>query len=97
MSSVLTVNPMQTTNARGTFYTKSDGLIQGVALDDPAARYALASGTLANSETRPLWGGVAVNELVLASPRRRVAQPLSGRPRSLNWWGSRCSTKRTTA
>ena len=64
MSSVLTVNPMQTTNARGTFYTKSDGLIQGVALDDPAARYALASGTLANSETRPLWGGVAVNELV---------------------------------
>nr|MBJ7892527.1 hypothetical protein [Serratia sp. PAMC26656] len=55
---------MQTTNARGTFYTKSDGLIQGVALDDPAARYALASGTLANSETRPLWGGVAVNELV---------------------------------
>ncbi|MGB8668022.1 MAG: hypothetical protein WCD24_25255, partial [Serratia inhibens] len=64
MSSVLTVNPMQTTNARGTFYTKSDGLIQGVALDDPAARYALASGTLANSETLPLWGGVAINELV---------------------------------
>lgn len=51
MSSVLTVNPMQTTNALGTFYTKSDGLIQGMALDDPAARYALASGTLANSET----------------------------------------------
>ncbi|MEC5542354.1 hypothetical protein P9917_002790 [Serratia nevei] len=64
MSSVLTVNPMQTTNALGTFYTKSDGLIQGMALDDPAARYALASGTLANSETLPLWGGVAVNELV---------------------------------
>ncbi|CEU81800.1 hypothetical protein F0422_20300 [Salmonella enterica] len=64
MSSVLSVNPMQTTNARGTFYTKSDGLIQGVALDDPAARYALASGTLSNDEVKPLWGGLAVNELV---------------------------------
>ncbi|MGX5055999.1 hypothetical protein ACWKX9_20395 [Enterobacter asburiae] len=64
MSSALTVNPMLTTNAGGTFYVKSDGLIQGVALDDPAARYALASGTLSSSEIKPLWGGVAINELV---------------------------------
>lgn len=28
MASALSVNPMQTTNARGTFYAKSDGLIQ---------------------------------------------------------------------
>lgn len=72
MSSVLTVNPMQTTNASGTFYVKSDGLIQGVALDDPAARYALASGTLSSDEKKPLWGGVAINELVpgvSSSPR----------------------------
>ncbi|EJZ4551209.1 hypothetical protein OIB85_004814, partial [Salmonella enterica] len=54
MASALSVNPMQTTNARGTFYAKSDGLIQGVALDDPAARYALASGTLASDEIKPL-------------------------------------------
>ncbi|EDU1603063.1 hypothetical protein C9458_002677 [Salmonella enterica subsp. houtenae serovar 48:g,z51:-] len=64
MASALSVNPMQTTNARGTFYAKSDGLIQGVALDDPAARYALASGTLASDEIKPLWGGLPVNELV---------------------------------
>lgn len=64
MSSVLTVNPMLTTNAGGTFHVNSDGLIQGVALDDPAARYALASGTLSSSEIKPLWGGVAINELV---------------------------------
>lgn len=64
MSSVLTVNPMQTTNAAGMFYTKSDGFIQGVAMDDPAARYALASGTLSGSEKTPMWGGVPVDELV---------------------------------
>ncbi|MDM3064130.1 hypothetical protein ACEWB5_16645 [Citrobacter koseri] len=64
MASALSVNPMQTTNAYGTFYAKSDGLIQGVALDDPAARYALASGTLSGDEVKPLWGGLAVNELV---------------------------------
>ncbi|MDK1204190.1 MULTISPECIES: hypothetical protein [Cronobacter] len=64
MTSALSVNPMQTTNARGSFYAKSDGLIQGVALDDPAARYALASGTLASDEVKPLWGGLAINELV---------------------------------
>ncbi|EDW1817484.1 hypothetical protein HX22_002051 [Salmonella enterica subsp. enterica] len=64
MASALSVNPMQTTNARGTFYAKSDGLIQGVALDDPAARYALASGTLGSDEIKPLWGGLPVNELV---------------------------------
>lgn len=64
MSSVLTVNPMQTTNANGAFYVKSDGLIQGVALDDPAARYALASGTLSSDEVKPLWGGIGITELV---------------------------------
>jgi hypothetical protein len=55
---------MQTTNASGTFYVKSDGLIQGVALDDPAARYALASGTLSSDEIKPMWGGIGINELV---------------------------------
>ncbi len=62
--SVLTVNPMQTTNAKGTFNIKSEGFIQGVAIDDPAARYALAFGALSNSEIKPMWGGVAVNELL---------------------------------
>lgn len=65
--SVLTVNPMQTTNAKGTFNIKSEGFIQGVAIDDPAARYALAFGALANSEIKPMWGGVAVNELLTGS------------------------------
>ncbi|WP_238483328.1 hypothetical protein [Rahnella perminowiae] len=62
--SVLTVNPMQTTNAKGTFNIKSEGFIQGVAIDDPAARYALAFGALSSSEIKPMWGGVAINELL---------------------------------
>ncbi len=45
------VNPMQTTNARGTFYAKSDGLIRkGVALDD--RRHVMRwHRTLAGSKT----------------------------------------------
>ncbi|MER4927182.1 hypothetical protein J9B76_30505, partial [Klebsiella pneumoniae] len=50
----------------------SDGFIQGVALDDPANRFNLASGTVAATETKPLWGGLPVAELlpgVNSSPR----------------------------
>ncbi|HAL6008877.1 TPA: hypothetical protein H6S95_003618 [Escherichia coli] len=32
----LSLNPMATTNALGSFGVQSDGYIQGVALDDPA-------------------------------------------------------------
>lgn len=82
MSSVLTVNPMQTTNAAGTFYTKSDGFIQGVALDDPAARYALASGTLSSNEKTPMWGGVPVDEMVpgvSSAPRGTIVKRATSR------------------
>ena len=41
----LSLNPMATTNAAGSFGVQSDGFIQGVALDDPANRFNLASGT----------------------------------------------------
>ncbi|HCI6758184.1 TPA: hypothetical protein NPP70_003282 [Klebsiella variicola subsp. variicola] len=68
----LSLNPMATTNAAGSFGVQSDGFIQGVALDDPANRFNLASGTVAATETKPLWGGLAVAELlpgVNSSPR----------------------------
>lgn len=35
----LSLNPMATTNALGSFGVQSDGYIQGVALDDPANRF----------------------------------------------------------
>ncbi|HDH1787315.1 TPA: hypothetical protein PIV34_005097 [Klebsiella quasipneumoniae subsp. similipneumoniae] len=68
----LSLNPMATTNAAGSFGVQSDGFIQGVALDDPANRFNLASGTVAATETKPLWGGLPVAELlpsVNSSPR----------------------------
>lgn len=60
----LSLNPMATTNALGSFGVQSDGYIQGVALDDPANRFNLASGTVAQTETNPMWGGLAVAELL---------------------------------
>lgn len=60
----LSLNPMATTNAAGSFGVQSDGFIQGVALDDPANRFNLASGTVAATETKPMWGGLPVAELL---------------------------------
>ncbi|WP_155004070.1 MULTISPECIES: hypothetical protein [Klebsiella] len=71
----LSLNPMATTNAAGSFGVQSDGFIQGVALDDPANRFNLASGTVAATETKPLWGGLPVAELlpgVKSSPRGSI-------------------------
>lgn len=68
----LSLNPMATTNALGSFGVQSDGLIQGVALDDPANRFNLSSGTVAATEAIPLWGGLPVAELLpgtASSPR----------------------------
>lgn len=64
MAQVLTASPMQTTNAAGTFGVKSDGFIQGVAMDDPANRFNLAQGHLAATDKLPMWGGVAIAERI---------------------------------
>lgn len=57
-------NPMLTTVASGSFSVASTGYIQGIQLDDPAVRFALAGGILADSETIPMWGGVGIYEKV---------------------------------
>lgn len=59
----ISINPSLTTNAAGSFNTSSLGFIQGIALDDPAIRNELAGGYLKASETLPMWGGVAIEEL----------------------------------
>lgn len=64
MGSNISFNPLLTTNALGSFSTQSDGYVQGVALDDPAVRFALAGGVLAIAETLPMWGGVAISESI---------------------------------
>lgn len=64
MTAQVAFNPVLTTNAAGSFNVQSTGYMQGIQLDDPAARFALAGGVLANDETIPMWGGVGIYELV---------------------------------
>ena len=66
MSSQISINPLLTTNALGSFSTQSDGYVQGIALDDPSVRNYLAGGVLANAETLPMWGGVGIYEAIPA-------------------------------
>lgn len=64
MTSNVTINPVLTSNAQGSFNIDSNGYIQGTMLDDPAIRNALAGGYLLASETLPMWGGVGISEIV---------------------------------
>lgn len=62
----ITINPNLTSNARGTFGVDWNGLIQGVAMDDPSARNALSGGVVAAGEALPMWGGIGVYNTVPA-------------------------------
>ncbi len=55
-------NPNIQTTAAGMFGIESDGFIVGTAMPDPAARFALSGGYLAQTETLPMFGGVAISE-----------------------------------
>jgi hypothetical protein len=59
---MISINPVITTNAAGTFNISLDGLMQGMAMDDPAIRYQLTGGQLAPTETAPMFGGVPIHE-----------------------------------
>ncbi len=73
MVASITINPVVTTNAAGSFVTASDGGVQGLFLDDPAVRFALRSGYVLSTETLPMWGGVAIFEDI---PTPGQANPL---------------------
>jgi len=62
MANSVSLQPMLTSNGAGSFSVQSEGYVQGVALDDPAIRNALAMGPLLSSETLPMWGGIAIGE-----------------------------------
>jgi hypothetical protein len=59
---MININPVLTTNASGTFKISLDGMMQGMAMDDPAIRYQLTGGQLAPTETLPMFGGVPIAE-----------------------------------
>lgn len=74
----IALSPYITTNNAGSFHTYSDGLIQGMAMPDPAARFALSGGILASTETSPMWGGLPIVESIPAATSAQNTQSLGG-------------------
>src|SRR5277367_216300 len=66
MVAQINLNPILTTNAANTFSVTLDGLMQGMAMDDPASRNWLTGGTLDPAETTPMFGGIPIYELLSA-------------------------------
>jgi|SRR5271156_2120816 len=65
MVATIPYNPNVTVVGQGLFDDPSSvGGVQGTAMPDPATRYALRGGILAQSETIPMWGGCAIYENV---------------------------------
>ncbi len=79
MANSVSIQPMNTGNAAGGFSVQSEGYIQGFALDDPAIRNSLAMGILKDTETLPMWGGVAISEYLQASAQNSALGPGIGR------------------
>jgi len=61
----ITVNPVQTTNALGSFSANSMGFVQGVLLDDPVTRFKLNQGIVGLAVTTPMWGGEGITESLI--------------------------------
>ena len=53
-------NPALTTNPQNTFVLQTNGVVQGVSLDDPISFEHFGSGVIAASVSQPIWGGLAV-------------------------------------
>lgn len=64
MVASVVIQPQIQTNFAGTFNASSEGYTQGDALDDPAIRFSLRQGILSLSATNPMFGGLAINEVL---------------------------------
>lgn len=64
----ISINPALTTNATGFFSVTENGLVQGMAFDDPAVRNFLSIGVLNTTALLPMWGGVGISEAIPISP-----------------------------
>ncbi len=56
----ISFNPSLATSPQNTFLLDTQGLIQGMTMDDPVSRMHLKAGIIASSVTQPVWGGLAV-------------------------------------
>ncbi len=59
-------NPNATTNAAGLFLIAATGLYGGTFIESPETWYKLDMGILAASETLPMYGGIAIEEVISA-------------------------------
>ena len=78
VASIPAFSPYVTVNAAGSFNTTSNGLWQGMPLDDPTVRNLLAGGILATTETLPMYGGVAISEAIPGTVTTGPAASLGG-------------------
>lgn len=79
MTAAIAFNPYLTTNGAGSFNIQSDGGVQGLVMDDPSIRYQLDGGILADAETIPMWGGVAVKLTVPPATQNDALGAVVGR------------------
>ena len=63
----ISFNPSATTSPQGTFQVQTQGWIQGMFLPDATSRQQLLSGVLNSTITQPVWGGMAIQEIVNAA------------------------------
>ncbi len=78
--STINFDPMQTLTGQNSFQVESQGYIQGAFMDDPVARMWLLPGLVDSSVTQPIWGGLAIEELVPAPDAHTngtIASPIS--------------------
>lgn len=66
----ITINPLLTGSAPGTFRKSSEGLIQGWSYDDPVTRNFLNIGVVKSDQTYPMWGGIGISERIPVEPSR---------------------------
>ena len=60
-------NPYTSGNFPNTFVQDSKGFVQGSYAADAVAKNFLVAGKIASTETLPMWGGVAIQELMAAT------------------------------
>jgi hypothetical protein len=60
----ISFNPALTTSPSNTFLQQTEGYVQGNYFDDPSTKNWLSSGVIASTVTQPMWGGLAIEEVV---------------------------------
>lgn len=58
----ITINPVLVKNAANTFYSTSEGGVQGALEDDPVARFYIASGIVGPGVSTPMWGANGITD-----------------------------------